>query len=320
LVTERNRITTRRRRHVTTALLDPPVRALRRQLPLAIEGDDTGVHQARVASRRLRETVPVLAGELKGSKAGKAVRKLRKLTRALGSVRELDVSTALIAELAARDNLNRAALQDVRLHVEEERKARRAAMLEQLRDVDAAKLERRLGSVRRSLLASETLTWRQRLAARLLKRAKRLAVQVDAAGPLYAPEHLHQVRIAVKKLRYGLELAGESGVAPARAAVRELKRAQENLGRLHDLQVLQTYVARAQLLATGRQPLHEALAAIAGRIEEECRVLHGRYVAAAPRLREVAATVRSEIVPRLTLRTRPLKMSLRRARKAAASV
>ncbi len=36
-------------------------RALKRHLPAAIGGDGIGVHQARVASRRLREAVPVLA-------------------------------------------------------------------------------------------------------------------------------------------------------------------------------------------------------------------------------------------------------------------
>ena len=63
-------------------------------------GDDNGVHQARVTSRRLREAVPVLATGLKGSKAGKATRKIRRLTRALGTVRELDVTLTLLDELA----------------------------------------------------------------------------------------------------------------------------------------------------------------------------------------------------------------------------
>ena len=36
-------------------------RELERHLPPAVAGDDVGVHQARVASRRLREAVPVLA-------------------------------------------------------------------------------------------------------------------------------------------------------------------------------------------------------------------------------------------------------------------
>ena len=45
----------------TALLLERLARALKRHLPAAIAGDDTAVHQARVASRRLREAVPVLA-------------------------------------------------------------------------------------------------------------------------------------------------------------------------------------------------------------------------------------------------------------------
>ena len=74
---------------VTTLLLQRLSRALKRHLPKAVAGDDGGVHHARVTSRRLREAVPVLATGLKGSKAGKARRKIRRLTRALGTVRDL---------------------------------------------------------------------------------------------------------------------------------------------------------------------------------------------------------------------------------------
>ena len=74
---------------------------------MATNGDDTGVHQARVASRRLREAVPVLTPGVKGTKAKKARGKIRRLTQALGTVRELDVTLQLLDELAPRDTLPR---------------------------------------------------------------------------------------------------------------------------------------------------------------------------------------------------------------------
>jgi CHAD domain-containing protein len=269
------------------------------------------VHQARVASRRLREAVPVLADGLKH--AGKANRKIRRLTRALGTVRELDVSLHLLDELAASDELSRPALQDVRLHVIAEREHRREQMLARLADVDADKLDRRLKSVTEAVALDQSEAWRQALGTRLVKRAKRLSLTIDRAGQLYAPEQLHRVRIAVKKLRYGLELAADSGIAAAAPQVRALKRTQEMLGRLNDLQVLQTHVAAVQAVPVGRAVPHQGLGAIAGRIEEECRRLHGRYVAQADALRAVAEAVPTEVVPRLARRTRPLKMGLRGA-------
>ena len=87
-------------------------RALKRHLPAAIAGDDIGVHQARVA--RGDSARPCRVRRLICSKAGKASRKIRRLTRALGTVRELDVTLQLLDELAPSDDLSRTAVQDVR--------------------------------------------------------------------------------------------------------------------------------------------------------------------------------------------------------------
>ena len=305
---------------VTSTLLTRRTRALHRYLPLAVKGDDTGVHQARVASRRLREAVPVLAGMLKHSRAGKASRKIRRLTQALGGVRELDVTLHLLDELAASEDLSRPALQDVRLHVMAERERKREVMLARLASVDIDKLKRRLESVDEALRRDLVGAWRQVLGTRLVKRAKFLAAAIEDAGQLYSPEQLHQVRIASKKLRYALELAADSGLPAAAPHVRVLKRAQETLGRLHDLQVLQGHVAAVQAAPVGRAVPHEGLGAIAGRIEEECRRLHGKYVAQAESLHALTDIIRTDIVPRLTRpRGRSVKMQLARPRRAAGS-
>jgi CHAD domain-containing protein len=304
---------------VTSALLTRRARALGRYLPQALKGHDRGVHQARVASRRLREAVPVLAGKLEHSKAGKARRKIRRLTRALGGVRELDVTIQLLDELSRSDDLSRPALQDVRLHVMEQRQQKRELMLERLGDVDIEKLKRRLQSVSEALRHDQTGAWRQVLGARLMKRTRRLANAIDNAGQLYSPEQLHQVRIAAKKLRYALELAADSGVKAAVSHVRALKRTQTTLGRLHDLQVLQRHVAAVQARPAGRSAPHQGLDPLAARIEEECRRLHGRYVRQLDTLVDLTHAVPSDIVARLTTpRGRSVKMSLSRTRRAAA--
>lgn len=133
-------------------LLERRTRALGRQLTAAIAGKDVGVHQARVASRRLREALPVLTKGLEHSKSGKAQRKIRRLTQALGTVRELDVTLHLIDELGERPGVPRAALAEVRALVIEDRERRRAVMLERLERVNTDKLGRRLGAVRQALM------------------------------------------------------------------------------------------------------------------------------------------------------------------------
>jgi CHAD domain-containing protein len=144
--------------------------------------------------------------------------------------------------------------------------------------------------------------WRPVLAARIAKRARRLDRAITDAGQIYAPEALHEVRIAAKKLRYAVEIADESGAAPAAAAVRTLKRVQDTLGRLHDLQVLQHHVAA---VAAAPRPAHRdapdvGLAALARWIEDECRHLHGRYIALLPALREALEAARQHVAVRLT--------------------
>jgi CHAD domain-containing protein len=289
----------------------------------ALAGTHRGVHQTRVASRRLREALPVLTSGVKGAKADKARRKIRKLTKALGIVRELDVTVQLLDDLAAKDTLPRLALEEVRAHVTKERDERRTVMLKRLEQVNLAKLERRLGSVGEALAETDSEGWRDALGSRIVKRSKALATAVADAGHMYSAEHLHRVRIAAKKLRYAMELAADVGIKAAAAPVRALKRTQETLGRLHDLQVLQTYVAAVQAQPQTRTLPDSGLDIISRALEDQCRHLHARYVASLPRLSEVVDASRTVVVPQLAQRTRgrprALKMTLKGRSAMAAS-
>lgn len=297
---------------VASRLLQRRAKALQRHLPQAVAGEDHGVHQARVATRRLREAVPVLGVGATRRPAEKAQRKIRRLTRALGTVRELDVALHLLDELARNERVPRVAVEEVRAHVLAERDERRAAMLKRLDKVDADKLHRRLSSVAEGLADAADEGWRTVLSTRVLKRASRLAEAVESAGPLYQPERLHEVRIAAKKLRYGLELAGEGGAVAATPLVRVIRRLQELLGGLNDFHVLLTHIAAVQASpAASREGLHTALGSLSSHIEGECRHLHGRYLTSAPGIVELCAAVPLRVVPQIDRRSRrPLKMAM----------
>jgi CHAD domain-containing protein len=303
-------------------LVDRRARALRRHLAAAVAGKEAGVHQARVASRRLREALPVLTEGLSHTKSGKAQRKIARLTAALGEVRELDVTLLLIDELTERPHMPAAALSEVRAQVIEAREQRRHAMLKRLGHVDTTKLDRRLNTVKHALLHAVPARhgWRGALAVRVARRARRLARAIEEAGQIYAPQALHDVRIAAKKLRYALEIADESGAAPCAEAVRTLKRVQNTLGRLHDLQVLQHHAAAVGATPRRRRTIpDEALVSLSRLVEDECRHLHARYVAALPSLAAVVDTARRDIPARLTARryARAVKMTLAARRRAA---
>ena len=281
-------------------------RDLERQLPAAMAGDDVGVHQARVASRRLREAVPVLAADTKTRK--NAERKIRRVTRALGTVREMDVTVQILDEFARGPGVPRDALEDVRAHVIAERDRRRETMLDRLRRVNTGKLNRRLEEVSIMIPGATLGEWRGTLVARVGQRARRLRTAIQNAGQVYAAEQLHLVRIAVKKLRYALELVADSRLAAVRPMVNTLKRAQETLGRLHDLQVIEHHVAAVQALPPTRRGADaNELNVIARMLADECRHIHARYVKQVPPLLDLVDGCTSSVVPSLR-RRRPLKM------------
>jgi CHAD domain-containing protein len=133
---------------------------------------------------------------------------------------------------------------------------------------------------------------------------------------LYEQERLHRVRLAAKKLRYAMELAAESGARAAIVPVRTIKRLQDTLGRLHDLQVLQGYVSASQAKPSTRTPPDGGLEIIARMLEDECRHLHARYLSNVPAVHKVIETTRTVIVPQVARpRQRPLKMNLPAAKR-----
>jgi CHAD domain-containing protein len=137
------------------------------------------------------------------------------------------------------------------------------------------------------------------LATRLMRRAKTLAAAVDEAGPLYVPERLHDVRISTKKLRYALEIAADAGIAAASPLVRVLKRHQERLGHLHDVQMLLKHVRETEA-SPGVGSRVNDLTTYADSLDRQCRQRHADFVEHRAELASVAKDVRLHIVPALT--------------------
>src|SRR5438477_5137759 len=78
--------------------------------PEFLAGETEALHKARVASRRIREALPVVGASAAPDKVKKLRRKMRSLTRYLGPIRELDVELALLEREAAADDVPRSAL------------------------------------------------------------------------------------------------------------------------------------------------------------------------------------------------------------------
>jgi len=125
--------------------------------------------------------------------------------------------------------------------------------------------------------ARAAVDWRTLLAARIRKRALRLGETLQRVGTLYAADPIHAVRIAAKKLRYTMELAETAG-APCGVDVARLRRLQDLLGRLRDLQVLQEHVRAVLSGAAGHRAAAGALAELDASLETQCRALHATFL------------------------------------------
>ena len=248
------------------------------------EGDVPSLHQARVASRRLRELMPIL--QLEGPAARKLTRRLRKITGRLGAVRELDVLVLLIDEMHVSRRPGSGALGRVGVAISKARDEARKKLFAHTPIGEMTRLARKLDRVAADLQETEASSskasarsWRWAIDARVSRRASRLSGAIADAGALYLPERLHAVRIAVKKLRYTVELAAEASSARRAADLRVLTRGQDLLGRMHDLQVLLDRVRQTQAsLAPPSVTVWRDLDIVILSIEDECRRLHARYM------------------------------------------
>jgi CHAD domain-containing protein len=272
------------------------LRALTRTLPAAQQGDVHAIHQARVATRRLREALPLVVDGASGRKLERGV---RTLTRALGPVRELDVVLHTLDVLQASGDVPRSGLDCLRTLVEEERRRLHAEMVRRIGDCNLEKLRRKAvagaakhdAAIARAIARGDRPRRRAdpaRVAVadrRAAKRAEWLHAAIENAAGIYLPDRLHEVRIAVKKLRYAMEVARDLRASRAVVRIRVLKRAQDLLGRMHDLEVL---IARTRAVQSSPGASDLRLSADLDRLvrhlENECRRLHSRYIASRPSL------------------------------------
>ena len=276
------------------------VRALERDLPGVLDGDVEALHRSRVASRRLREILPVLGLERdpgRQTPIRKLRRRLRRLTSALGGVRELDVALGILDELRRDHPELEQTLLRARSEMEADRTECREEMTRHLHEFGAGAIFDQLARVvedaaRRSQVTRVTL-----LRQRLRRRANRVEAAVADAGSLFALDRLHQVRIAAKQLRYALELIHEFGRVPALRLVGSLKQLQDLLGRLHDLEVVSGYIHR--LGAAEPAPQADAIERAAERLDREMRELHASYLTKVHLLDRVVAACRADVERRL---------------------
>lgn len=259
--------------------LEEQAQRFSRALTRAGRGEVNGVHQARVASRRLREILPLTEIDEDTKPWRRLRRDVRRVTAALGLVREVDVTIGLLAAAAVRHRWQAAVVSLVRRVLDADRKERHSKLVETLDRVETRPLlqdlRKRAAAVAADAASSE---WEKNLDKRRQSRASTLATTLRRLGTLYVPDRLHEVRLAAKKLRYTLETERAVRRSAVTADIRVLEAMQEHLGELHDLQILLDRLQAAVREPSASRDALTQLRRMCLEIEGECRVMHARVV------------------------------------------
>jgi CHAD domain-containing protein len=264
------------------SLLRERVRRVFREFPGALAGEEEPVHQVRVAGRRLRVALPLLAAKPGGRRVRKARRTLRDLTRAAGSGRDLDVLLALFEERL--DGLEEVSNEqkELRKRLRAARTRSRGGLAAGILDLDIDGLRRHLRRIRsRGTADPETVLARTRAATE--GNGQRVLDGLAAVGDRYDPEALHALRRRIRELRYTAEVDELlRGAEPGASAI--WKRLQDAIGVLHDVHVLSGWMGRLaeRASARGRLALAEAATKERETFEAEGRRRHRKLLEAGP--------------------------------------
>lgn len=226
--------------------------------------DAKALHDLRVASRRLR-TGLLLMGRLVSDRHLRPVaRGLKQLTRTLGVPRELDVHVEQLNRL--HENMEAAgslaAVEYLLEQVEERRSVAHRAMTRALRTFPIAKLQKDVQALTRRLprrgVSGEEGRTAYEFLAPLIEHA---FAGLSALRQSERPEELHQMRIAVKRLRYALEWVAPAARGSFSGVIQRAVALQDCIGRHHDAYQLMGLIEKAkeELLGRGRTTLAEGL-------------------------------------------------------------
>jgi CHAD domain-containing protein len=209
--------------------------------------DIEGVHQMRVATRRLRSALRDFLPLVK-KRPLRGVRKtLKQIADALGAVRDEDVAILALENLqsaAEVDQIGEQIKEGIVKLLEERRAVREGAQTNLIENLDADRLTKLHGDFTAAL--DQAVGRKKQTRVVSFNEAGYEAVRAsleelcDLGASLYKPfdiEQLHEMRIAAKRLRYAVELftaCWGASIAPFAVEIAEM---QSLLGEVHDCDV-----------------------------------------------------------------------------------
>lgn len=271
------------------------IHTLRGTLPGVLDGMEASIHDARIATRRIRELLPLLGDPKRRKSMEDLYLRFKRLGRSLGRVRDADVRVTLLATLETRMPHAAPSLVVLRQQREQERLELLRKLIKRLERLEAVRMIEMLDEQRLSLAGALSggvragHNWKRDLRYTLRERSAATAEAIEHATGVYFPDRAHAARIAIKKMRYAMEIAHETA-GDRTASIRELKKAQDVLGDLHDRQEL---VDNLTGTCPADQPeiVHQ-VSLVKQVIDAENHDLHARYLARRRAILDICADER----------------------------
>lgn len=246
------------------------------------------VHDLRVASRRLREGLALFSPLFRPAPLSRLAKRVKKVTRRLGPLRNLDEARLFFSQLPPGES------DGVEIHrlvreLEAEGEKARSVVGRALRASARRKFRKRLHTLLgdlnlfRAAPAAPLAPFVPFAHAALIERAEPVRHLLPEALQQENADAQHRLRIAVKKLRYRLEITAPLFPSGYEELHGVLKTHQDLLGKLHDVDVF------AELV-------RERIAEWPGRVE----LLHLMAQRRRELFTDFATAAAAEALPRLT--------------------
>jgi CHAD domain-containing protein len=209
--------------------------------------DPEGVHDIRVASRRVRSALRDFLPYLRKARVSASGRQLKEIADKLGVVRDCDVT------IIALEKLQPTVTPEVAAGLERIIKAQKDRRDPARKELSRALGSRALSEFKRDFLQAveaailpasgakasrmNSASYKAFATATLLKRVKDLERLSTSLYEPHKTKPLHDMRIAAKRLRYGLDLFAHCWGEPLGMFSRQVAQLQSSLGELHDCDI-----------------------------------------------------------------------------------
>lgn len=240
------------------------------------------LHDLRVASRRLRSAAALMEHTMPRRRVRPVARQLKHLTRTLGATREIDVDIDLLQRLLSTADLpeERAAIEHVLEKLGRCHHKAHDRMIAELRSLHITRLRRAVTNLSRRIPpsnASDDARDADDILAPLIEHA---FAGLPALRQSERPAQLHEMRIAVKRLRYAFEWLAPAAPGGFASLIQRATALQDCIGHHHDLFQLQETLTEMEpgLEVRGRTALLAGLRHCREKVSNKRQQAYARFL------------------------------------------